>query len=289
MCLGHRFSNLGAGLHPAVGLRSRNEELCVNFIGPFRFDIAAYVSEARDNAEVDIARQEITSVPRMFNPCDMPPVKAEAGEVKASDGDVIMKDDTAPTPPQAMVPASSPLYPAGPRTTAAFVLDYLRYHGHTTALDSTRGEMVRRKWLPDSAPSDPGASNKLATINQIARLLAQPKEPIPIDLIDGILPSTSYLHHRMSIYQLVHLVQRALEERDEEGEMDAIAYGKQLRQRAKEQPWAQAEGILLDQAVGTVALGLDEDEKRLWGKRRERDSELLNRHLRCESSLGPWL
>lgn len=267
--LGHRFSNLGQGLYPAIGLRSREEELCVNFSGPFRFDIDAYMREARDNVEVDIARHEVGKVPRILR-------DLVEGDEKDENGDQTMGVEVSSTHPVALLPVSS-------RTTAAFVLDYLQHNGFMKAFDSTRSDMMRRSWVPPATTTDTNQVDKLSLINQINIALVTPGSPIPLDLIGKVLPTTSPLHHRMSIYQLVYLIQQTHSSKNEEQEMGAIAYGRELRQRAKDQPWATGEIDLLEEAVGHLALAFEDASRTLWTQRRLRDTDLLDSHIRCES------
>lgn len=185
-------------------------------------------------------------------------------------------------PVQADIAKSSPSLPASSRATAAFVLDYLQHNGYTKAFGSARSEMSRRSWVPPPG-SESVPCEKLVAINQINRVLAEPESHVPLDRIESLLPVTSPLHHRMSIYQLVHLVQCAHAAKDEDQEMEAIAYGRDLRARAKHQPWAVGECDLLDEAVGHLGLEFDDASRTKWAERRARDSDLLDSHLRCES------
>ena len=303
--VGHRFSNLGRGLHPAIGLRSRDEELCVNFTGPFRFDIEAYMREARDNAEVDVNNH----VPGPDRVCrlggDASTKPNDESEDKDGDGDqdgdIEMKSSKSASAGEAAIDTPSkpkpkaPSLPAKDRMTAAFVLDYLKHHGHTTALESTRSEMIRRSWIPtpigspykSKSKSEIEVDGKLAKINEVNRLLAIPGSTIPIDKIRELLPPTSTLMHRMTVYHLVQSIQEARsndddEDGDSEKEMEAIKLGRDTLRDARALPWGSAEMDLLDEAFGLLALELDEEGKKRWSERRQRDSDLLDSHLRSK-------
>lgn len=279
--IGHRFSKLGQGLYPAVGLRSRNEELCVNFAGPFRFDIDAYVEKARVDVEASVAAQTIERIPCM-------PERVEQMEAKTSEEEDVDMDveasDTADIKEPTPIATTSVIHQPAERIKAAFILDYLKHNGHTAAFESTRSEMARRSWITTSARSGSEADDKLTTITEINRALALPDSAVPLELIGQILPSTSPLYHRMSVYQLLHLIQCAHISKDEGQEMEVIAYGRELRRKVKDQTWGSA-SKLLDEAFGLLVIELDEEVKSVWDQRRERDAESLDTHLRSECLL----
>lgn len=238
--------------------------------------------EARDNAEVDVANH----VPKVDQICHMVSDQCvknadedDGEETEIKDGD---KAQSKAGVVQVATEKGKVVHslPAKDRMTAAFVLDYLKHHGHTAALESTRSEMTRRSWIP--APNESSATTQsdetLATINDISRLLSIPGAAVPLQRIGEILHPFSTHYHRMAIYHLVYSIQDT--EEDDEEDMRVIAFGQDLHQKAQEQPWAQDEVELLEEAFGLLAIELDEDGKRLWAERRLRDTELLDSHLR---------
>lgn len=259
--------------------------------------------EARDNAEVDVNNHvpETDRICRLGN--GLGPVKT-TGEAKGEDGDgdgdiEMRSPKAAHTENEGSSKIKPPSLPAKDRMTAAFVLDYLKHHGHTTALESTRSEMIRRSWIPapvgisSKSETESESDEKLGKINEINKILAIPGSTIPIDKIRDLLPAASALLHRMAINHLVHSIQDARsndkdnEEDNGDGggekEMEAIKLGRDTLRVARAQSWGSAEMDLLDEAFGLLALELDEEGRGRWSERRQRDSELLDSHLRSKS------
>ncbi|KAK8844546.1 hypothetical protein IAR55_006393 [Kwoniella newhampshirensis] len=241
--LGHRFSNLGRGLYPAVGLRSVGESVAIDFNGPFMFDIASYVRSIRvavwQQATIE---QQVASIPRLVD--QVPRILSEEDsnreeekevhevvgneEARRSDGtDVRPTTAGPPTPRNAMEKA-----------TAAFVLDYLQHHGHDKAFPVLRSGMQGRGWISlptgtsKSEPTEDPAfvrktpvgtlrladfASPFAALSHLHALLAESyNQPTPWKLLKDLDPESlaitgpnQSLHHRLLIHNFLYLMQKS--------------------------------------------------------------------------------
>lgn len=240
---GYRFSKLGKGLHPAIGLRTIGESIAVNFTGPFMFDIDGYVRDTRDSIWRQATKdQVVNNVPRL--------VDQVFKRNEEDDMDIVDIDDdangkekpevgeTKSVPSSVDLPAHSPLHDTLSKTTAALVLDHLQNNGHDKALSMLRSSMQKRGWLAgtsigsdiviptdtttSSALSSPtpltprltNFSSRFAALAHIRRVLAGSFViPVPWSLIADLDPSSVLtssenpsLRARLRIHHFLHLV-----------------------------------------------------------------------------------
>jgi len=285
--VGHRFKNLKAGLRPAFGLRSKGEELCINFTGPFRFDIDSYVEKIRNRFEDEVKKVVVDQIPSL--PRDR---QSESGEMKAWNNTEPMHRD--PEPPKAAAATSEwstdELPPAsllrGPveQTSAAFVLDFLRHHGYTTALESTRKEMQRREWLSSMSSSAPSSEDKItAQMTQINQQLLDTSAPVPLELIDSFVYERELLNCT-AVIQFVYLIRRS-QAVDGDDMEEAIAYGKMLRQESLEKghEWNQVPIEWLNEVSGFIGLTMNADQIAKWDENRKTLAVRLEQSIRSRS------
>lgn len=244
--------------------------------------------EARDNIEVDVANHVCPSdrVCSLDSGPEAVKESNEGGDVEMKESEHANDDNAVKNGTESNSKPSPPSLPAKDRMTAAFVLDYLKHHGHTAALDSTRTEMVRRSWIPSPAEKSSAtleSDETLIKINLIYRQLMIPGAAVPIELVKQLLPWHSSLYHRMSIHHLVYSIQDVKGDEDEDEDMRVVAYGQDLHQNARDQPWGPDEVELLEEAVGLLVIELDKEGEKKWLERRRLDAELLDSHLRSES------
>jgi len=283
--IGHRFKNLKAGLRPAFGLRSKGEELCINFTGPFRFDIDSYVEKIRNRFEDEVKKVVVDQIPSF--PLDR---QLESEEMKAWNNAEPMHRDPEPPVDLAAKSSTDELPPAsllrGPveQTSAAFVLDYLRHHGYATALESTRKEMQRREWLSSMSSSAPSSEDKITSqMTQINQQLLDTSAPVPLELIDSFVYERELLN-RTAVIQFVYLIRRS-QAVDGDDMEQAIAYGKMLRQESLEKghEWNQVPIEWLNEVSGFIGLTMSDDQIAKWDENRKTLAVSLEQSIRSRS------
>lgn len=251
--VGHVFSKLPPGLHPAVGLRSPGESLAINFTGPFIYDIDSHVKTIRERIRSTLhpAREVFSAVPKRTT------VPRLAG----------LPTRTTPQPlSKPSLPADSPLQDGASRAAAAFVLDHLVTAGHGKIAASMQRDMQKRGWITPRETTD---HSQAAAVASVARALREGKvqwdEMRALDA--GVGGAWAHLERRLSIYAFA---QSALA-----GE-DAVAQGRELRRRAKEEKWVKSDVELVDCAASAL-VGVEDE---LLVKAREKDADELERVLR---------
>lgn len=283
-----------------MGLRSQGEELCINFNGPFRFDIETYVGKIKDKFTNEVSQLQVSHVPRL-SPWK---TKGQYGEAKwramCEPGEENLEpmhrvgwDDEIVEPVLPELPATSALRGTVEGTTAAFVLNYLTHHGYASTLESTRQEMSKRNWLsPPTIEDTPPPSDGLAAINQINRQILDLSGPMPIDLI---LETINELMHgsrtlnTCRVHQFIHLIRRPRGGEDDDM-AEAIAYGKSLRERqlGSKYPFDPCDLELFERAAGFIAIPFDEAQVKIWDRHRRRLAAELDKFLRSKSSTTNW-
>ncbi|WVQ85115.1 hypothetical protein IAT38_007280 [Cryptococcus sp. DSM 104549] len=236
--MGHRFSKLGKGVHPAIGLRSVGESLAINFTGPFVFDIDSHVKSRRDGIWHEAKTAEVGQIPRLV---DQQPevllgavVGARAGEQETSKDVKGKGKDVA----AGASPMPSDLVPLDPidTTSAAFVLDFLKHNGHSTALNLFHQGMESRKWVAPTSSSalfaekvekqptaegyDPLKPPRLADFASPSAAMAFLHELVagsfeknyPLELYKDLCPAKTPSPHRerFAIYDFLHAATNAL-------------------------------------------------------------------------------
>jgi hypothetical protein len=203
-------------------------------------------------------------------------MELDAAEPMQRDGMV----DPSTTDSTKELPPTSLLREPVEQASAAFVLDYLRHHGYTTALESTRTEMKRREWISAESPAT-SASEQLTATHEIVRNLLDTTAPIDLERLDRTLQDPTLMNHAR-VLQLVLLIRKSQQVGDgdqganadgQEGDMDeAIEYGKtvweQSRRRGQKAGWDSNSLELLDEASGYIGVPMTRDQVALWDKRR---------------------
>jgi hypothetical protein len=193
-------------------------------------------------------------------------------------------DHVEPTVPE--LPARSALRGAVEGTTAAFVLDYLKHHGYTSTLESTREEMIKRDWISLPSIEDaPPAPEGLGAINQINRQILDTSGPMPMELIENTINDLmleSRLLNKCRVHQFFHLVRAASHDDDME---EAIGYGKSLRERQlrNEHAFDQHDLKLFEYAAAGFVAPFNEAQVEIWDKHRRRLASEMDAFLRGES------
>ncbi|KAL7420140.1 hypothetical protein Q5752_005106 [Cryptotrichosporon argae] len=242
--MGHCWSSMPSGLHPAVGLRNLNESLSINLAGPFVFDIDGYVQQARDVALRVLRDTRVTSVPLLTGAVTRPagtpiststtaPIDIEGPSDQSAPESVVQTVARPSALSTALgVPAGSSLRSPAERTEAAFVLDYLLAKGFRASA-SLKTAMAARCWISPSAlkrqdgPTeaastdtaiDPDLLDPASALARVRSLCQPPHAPTPwaeLDRIDPARSSTSGDHatlgQRLAIYDYVRLLRSTAE------------------------------------------------------------------------------
>jgi hypothetical protein len=185
------------------------------------------------------------------------------------------------------LPSTSVLRDPIEQTSAAFVLNYLRHHGHSTALESTRQEMKKRNWLPADLP--PSRNREISDmVHEIVRRTLDLSSVMPLDLIDQYCQNKEILQ-LASILQLVHLIRQS-QARDDDDIEEALSYGKQLRGKSlqdteadpKSLKWDETPLKWLEEASGYIGLPMTKEQVESWDNRRVDLAVRVEASLRCE-------
>ncbi|WVR03215.1 hypothetical protein IAU60_000206 [Kwoniella sp. DSM 27419] len=283
--MGHRFSGLRAGLHPAVGLRSIGESVVVNFTGPFQFDIEDYIRSTRDAIyERAVKETEVKEVPRLAR---QHPSATKPGDTAEGKNEVKQTDSAE------SAPVASVLGPVE-KTTSAFVLDYLRHNGHGKALSMVQESMSKRGWTPglsqstqtgESFQTKKAADLRLSDFPSVHAALkylhdlvsASFDRAIPWRLVLDIIPDPSVWQPAKSvianlrIFDHVHLWHHSDPSTlDDDSSLDRlIESGKDLRAEARASSWSKGEVESLEEAFALLGSPDDIRHKR-WADRRQR-------------------
>jgi hypothetical protein len=272
--------------------------LCINFTGPFRFDIDSYVETIKDKFAQQVNKVVVDRVPRLkpwgagvkqtmeddmmmsMDMDDIEPMHRDGMEVDQAD----KKEDEVPDS-KTELPVNSVLQEPVEQTTAAFVLDYLAQHGYSSTLQSTRQEMIKRDWI--STESSPPSDSQLKPVHQISRQMLDLSGPMPIDLIDRWCYE-SELMNRSAVLQLVHLIRQS-QARDDDDMEEALIYGKKLREQSRKKgpsdtislEWDHASLGWLDEASGSLGLPMTKEQVGIWDERRGVLANKIEASIRC--------
>jgi hypothetical protein len=285
-------------------LRSKGEELCINFTGPFRFDIDTYVETIKTKFAEQVNKVIVDKVPRLkpwgagvkqtleddmmmgMDMDDIEPMHRDGMELDQTD----KKEDEVPDS-KTELPVNSVLREPVEQTTAAFVLDYLAQHGYSSTLQSTRQEMIKRDWI--SADISPPSESQLKPVHQISRQMLDLSGPMPIDLIDRWCYE-SELMNRTAVLQLIHLIRQS-QARDDDDMEEALIYGKKLREQSRKKgpsdtislEWDHASLGWLDEASGSLGLPMTQEQVGIWDERRAVLANKIEASIRC--TFGPLI
>jgi hypothetical protein len=278
--------------------------LCINFTGPFRFDIDSYVETIKDKFAQQINKVTVDKGPRLRPWSTGVKQTVEDDMMMSMDMDMDdiepmhrdgMELDQADKPKEEATPDSNTELPVnsvlrGPveQTTAAFVLNYLTQHGYSATLQSTRQEMIKRDWI--SADSPPPSDFQLGHIHQISRQILDLSGPMPLELIDRWCHE-SELMNRSAVLQLVHLIRQS-QARDDDME-EALTYGKKLREQSRKKgpsdtislEWDHASLGWLDEASGSLGLPMTKEQVGIWDERRVVLANKVEASIRCKWGL----
>ncbi|WWC57747.1 uncharacterized protein I303_100281 [Kwoniella dejecticola CBS 10117] len=181
--MGHRFSKMATGLHPAIGLRSVGESLSVNFDGPFKYDIASYVESTKNGIWAIVKNTEVEEIPRLVDQVGSPVSSNDTktnddakgaitsqkgnGNAKFALAKALEKElkeievEEPPTSRSTSASAASITSDPADKASSAFVLDYLRHNGHSKALSSLQNAMIKRGRLNGSSKAPLGEPAEL--------------------------------------------------------------------------------------------------------------------------------
>ncbi|OCF30798.1 hypothetical protein I316_07521 [Kwoniella heveanensis BCC8398] len=295
--MGHRFSKMAAGLHPAIGLRSVGETIVVNFNGPFMFDIDGYVRSIRDTFWREASRQQpVSEVPRLVDQVAALDQAEESGPWKGQhiegDGEERKTDLAAPTK------ANKPfLQGAVETTTAAFALDYLAHHGHHSTYSLLRKAMANRSWISPCSKSVPVSDVSLKPTNEVGlsdfsskhdalrylhdAMLRPIDRPYPIKLLADFTPplceanihalyDVGYQSQICRFLRILHVSTRSSDDDEDAIFEKVLEEGRALREgNNRSQPFPSPELA----KVGEEALGLlgtpQLVDSEVWNKRRK--------------------
>ncbi|WVQ94295.1 hypothetical protein IAU59_001374 [Kwoniella sp. CBS 9459] len=302
--MGHRFSKMTAGLHPAIGLRSVGESIAVNFNGPFMFDIDGYVRSIRDTLWREANRQQqVSEVPRLVDQVPAPASNAEADATSTKSGDDGDGEERKTGGTATTKGFRASLHDPLERTTAAFALDFLSHHGHQSTVSLLQGGMAKRGWVRHiseaASPSDDVASkspskvklsdfsSELQALRYLSGAISGPIDrPYPTQLLadiaacsdDNTLQDVTYISHIYSFLHFLHLSTTASDDEDALFEK-VLEAGRALR-TSKDRCKVSQEVI----DAGEEALGLIGSPElvvsEVWNKRREQWARLTVKVLR---------
>jgi hypothetical protein len=288
-------------------LRSKGEELCINFTGPFRFDIDSYVETIKDKFAQQVNKVTVDKVPRLkpwaagvkqtleddmmmgMDMDDIEPMHRDGMELDQAE----KPKEEAATESKTELPVNSVLREPVAQTTAAFVLDYLTQHGFSSTLQSTRQEMIKRDWI--STESSPPSDSQLGYVHQISRQILDLSGPMPLELIDRWCHE-SELMNRSAVLQLVHLIRQS-QARPEDDMVEALIYGKKLREQSRKKgpsdtislEWDHASLGWLDEASGSLGLPMTKEQVGIWDERRAVLANKIEASIRCTfGSIKSW-
>jgi hypothetical protein len=285
---GHIFQNLGAGLFPAVGLRSPGESLSINLTGPFKYDIDSHVKRIRDDTWHEAKSYTPKQSEKAVNLVEDISDSAQDTCVSGSQGPIgqTRKADN--------LPEISPLHDGLDKSAASFVLDYLKHNGHNKVLDLVKNEMVEREWLPSNIASSSSSSKTIPDVHA-RKLRLSDFETIDTALIwletvinddsVGVIPwglisdlrdtisrdkddverEKERLYHLLKVDEFVRVLSTDNEENGI-GE-EALECGRRLLSVSEKEDWEEEERMELKEAFGLIAVA-----KKDWyhGKREEK-------------------
>ncbi|OCF60004.1 hypothetical protein L486_02677 [Kwoniella mangroviensis CBS 10435] len=329
--MGHRFSKLASGLHPAVGLRSVGESLAINFTGPFKFDIDSYVRSIKDDISLEVRSTKVVDIPRLVDQVASSSTTFDEEEVEVAK----IKDENnpksalaqalqrelkeikfPPTDKQEQGSASESTQTVSDpvaKATSAFVLDYLQYNGHSTALSLLRTGMLNksRQHRTTSTTNDatlkaqgePAYTSKSTEEVRLSDFLSKEqaikwlhttmtqsfKNPIPTLLVRDLAGSHNFpvtVQASLEIYEFLHLLY--LSTQSEQSSNDSalekvLTKGRSIR--IGMDAWSPD-----DRAVAEKAFGLMGQPKMLddtfWKEKREEWLDGLVKALREMNNLN---
>jgi len=216
--------------------------------------------------------------------------------------------------PDVDLPPQSTLHDPMERTSAAFILNFLRHEGHESALRSVKTAMRSRGWIVrptktekplvvehDEMSSFDDFSSSEACIAWIEkRIINADTLPLPMNLLESLLGQDELAG--VYIHQYLFLVRGALSarysaaptedqgdltpeqaEKADEADLLALQYGQKLRKMS--QGWKEEERTSLKEAFGLISV-----ESSTWredgvgGKaKREKDAESVVALIRRKS------
>lgn len=144
---------------------------------------------------------------------------------------------------QAELPADSPLQFGADRAAAAFVLDHLVTSGHGRVASSLLRDMQARGWIARRESDDESQAAKVADVARALRDGSVLWDDLRA-LDAGSGGAWAHLERRLSVYAFA---QSALA-----GGEDAVATGRDLRRRAKDERWNVSDVELLDAAASSL-------------------------------------
>ncbi|WVQ64457.1 uncharacterized protein L199_002624 [Kwoniella botswanensis] len=215
--MGHRFSKLASGLHPAVGLRSVGESLAINFTGPFKFDIDSYVRSVKDDISLEVRSTKVVEIPRLVDQVasssttineevvEVAKIKGE-NNIKSALAQALQKElkeiEVPPTEKQKQeqkqgIASESTQTVSDPmaKATSAFVLDYLQHNGHSKALSLLRTGMLNKSGQPGST-----STSTDATLNAQAEpaYTSKSREEVRLSDFQSKIQAIQWLHTTMT-------------------------------------------------------------------------------------------
>jgi hypothetical protein len=210
-------------------------------------------------------------------------------EVDVNMGESSKIHDTERDEADVDLPSTSDLREPIAKTSAAFVLDYLRHQGYTSALEDTRKEMKRRHWITSESTDsdhDTTVDSMLERIHRINRELLDVNGPIPLGDVFEYAVCNSDLTNRMKVHQFMYLVRMAHANADENDQLmdDVISYGKSLREeiRSPESYWNAYDKEQLEHAFGYIARPPSEMDIRAWDNKRIELAAAVDKEFRSE-------
>jgi hypothetical protein len=307
-------------LYPAIGLRSAGEELSVNFTGPFRFDIVAHIRQIKDGILASVTRYPVLQIPGIPDMTAEPVESDDSMTVESDDSMTVKTDDSMTVDEVAESSGAKPAVENGrplkttsavtqaktpddqaaeqgarlsratsledpiEKGSAALVLDFLRQRGHSATLESFGKELHRRRAVPVWPPAGPATDDHLPIINKINKMLLLVDQPVPLALIQMVVPVQSRYFHWFQIHQLVYLNQKARASQEEVDTQKAIEYGSDLRDQSEKNGWHKDDTKLLLSAYRTLPGFLfGANETGPWAEGRRADAKCLHQHLRGQS------
>lgn len=184
----------------------------------------------------------------------------------------------------AKLPPGSALQNPLEKVTAALVLDYLRQHGHASALESVGQRLLRQQAVPAWPPPRPSSDDYLPIVNQLKEDLLKLDGPVPLRKIKTLVSKRTRFYHWFQIHELVRRNQHARATSSLAESDSAMEFATKLKQRCADEEWNTPDAKLLDLSCKTIPGELYGAHDFLeWQRRRKIDTLELDEHLRGES------
>lgn len=300
------------------------ESLAVDFNGPFKFDIDNYVRNLRDIAW----REALKPSSPLGHSGEASSTAKGTSQSKNTAQEKTISPLSLHLDPEVDLPPQSRLHDSAEKTSAAWVLDYLRQEGHVSTHAILRNTMAERKWLnvpknPTPRLPDPESDNDKVSPDDFTtreecciwlekRLLDSDTKRFPYAMLETILPEDKLplvkIHQYLSLLRQAHTTRRSQSDAlDPAGsptlastrsgaavvdlDMKALHWGQRCVKESTS--WPEEERDLMSRSTGLMGLSPEAwPENGVGGKdQREKDTEKIMSVVRgkCRYDTPPAL